>query len=571
MKENITYSECLAKILQALDLKSSRLAREINIDSSLIYKWLRNERVPSSESPYIELILKCIEKRLTNSFQKKAVIDVLTDYGIELSETGDTYILNHLRLILQDSQGYSIRLRNKMKSKHKLFSYGISTGAGSIEKMDTEEGRSGNDDDSINGCYDSATKTRNLFCGRDHIQIIKDILKILYSAISLLKQSPETPCSDSNTILLTFNSDIKLLLESKDINNIWTQTLYDLLSSGWNIIFKINLDSNANRTIKIIEYIQALLTAGNLTVYYDRKPADFSSDTELCIVPQTGALFSFSTNARNQIDSAFLFRSKKSIEMLTERFFNDLNSAKPLLRSYPPQESAEFQHVFAESEEIPGDKYVFKSGLSTVTIPLDLYERYLRLSNRSNQEILHRMFLHKRRLDAFYAQIKYYKFKDICFIESLDKLIDKRTYSPDENYILSNNIPDDKDIIRHLEHVIDLLKKHDNYDIAFVKQKQFTRITAINWMVKSKDSVLVESFKSASPNVDSPHSEMNFVITEKGVVNAFHDHFLTLWDSIPDKSKDKKSSIARLRSLIKKCGSCTNHIEIDQKGIGNRK
>jgi hypothetical protein len=240
--------------------------------------------------------------------------------------------------------------------------------------------------------------------------------------------------------------------------------------------------------------------------------------------------------------------------MLTERFFCELNSTKLLLRPYPSQKSAEFQQVLAESEEEPGDKYVFKGGLSTITIPLHLYEKYIKLNDKPDQEISYRMFLHKRRIDAFEMQARHFQFKDICFIESLFGLIEEKKYSSDENYMLKNNIPDYKDIICHLENLIDLLKTYNNYNIAFVSQAHFAHMTNINWMVKGKHSVLIEAEKNDLPDdKDCFQSEMNFVITEKDVVNAFHDHFLILWDSIPDESKNKKNSISWLRSLIKKC------------------
>jgi hypothetical protein len=324
------------------------------------------------------------------------------------------------------------------------------------------------------------------------------------------------------------------------------------LCGGWKIIIKIRLDNNVGRTMKFIEYIQALLAAGSLSIYYEKQSGGNCSETELYIVPQTGALVGFSSNIRNQIDSAFLFRAKKSVEMLTERFFDSLNSTRSLLKSYPTQESTEFQRAFAESEEIFGDKFVFKNGLSTVTIPLELYEKYLRLSGKTDQEISHRVFLHKRRLAAYEDQIKYFKFKDICFFESLNTLVNKKKYSPDENYIFNNCTPDEEDIILHLEHLISLLNKWDNYNIAFVHRSQFVKAAEINWMVKGKDSVMIEVFRNDPNSRNSLYLEMNFAITEKCVVSAFHDYFLTLWDSIPEEGKDKRQTIAWLKSLIKK-------------------
>ena len=40
------FGECLSELIKVFNLNGSRLAKGINVDSSLVYKWLRNERVP---------------------------------------------------------------------------------------------------------------------------------------------------------------------------------------------------------------------------------------------------------------------------------------------------------------------------------------------------------------------------------------------------------------------------------------------------------------------------------------------------------------------------------------------
>ena len=558
MKDKKTYGDCLFDILGAINLKSSKLAREINIDSSLVYKWLRNERVPSFESPYIDLILNCISKRLANVSQKEALIDVLKQYDIELPDCVDSTILKSLRQILQKSQGYSIRLHNELKSHQKLLSSKKSNVESLIQNHITDQdGGTCNQFNSLELSGFVNTKGSNhLFGSLDHVQIIESHPEIIFTAVQLLKETPITPSSEDNTILLTLNSDLTFLFDEKDINQFFMNKLYHLLHRGWHIICKIKLDNNVSRTVKIIKSLQNLLAAGKLTIYYCKNASDHANETELCIIPGTGALFSFATHRKDQVDSAFLFRSNKIITMLSSRFFYDLHSAKLLLKSYPPQNSAEFQREFTESEETPGNKYVLKGGLSTVTIPLDLYERYLRQGNMTEQEISHRMLLHKRRLDAFEIQVKYFHFKDICFIESIYELVDKRSYSFDEQYILSHHLPNYGDIICHLENVISLLKNHHHYEIAFVSHTMFAPSGNINWMVKEKNSVLIETINqshSVQCGSDCCCSEINYIISEKSVINAFHDYFLTLWDQLSIDSSSKKNTIAWLESMIQRC------------------
>lgn len=66
-----SFSDCLAELLKIYNLNGSKLAKGINVDSSLIYKWLRNERVPKYGTPYIDLITNYLVSNINNSFQKK--------------------------------------------------------------------------------------------------------------------------------------------------------------------------------------------------------------------------------------------------------------------------------------------------------------------------------------------------------------------------------------------------------------------------------------------------------------------------------------------------------------------
>ena len=262
MQENITYGECLSEIIKALGIKSNKLAREINIDPSLVYKWLRNERVPSYDSPYIDLTLNFISKRIFNPSQRAALAEVLAKFGIGLSEQSDANLLKALQTLLQFSQGYSIRLHIKKKTECKLASTGISSVAGFIKKIDIQTGGS----DAVPSERDGPgrhIRSEDVSNDTDHVQIIRGRREVLRALTNFLTQAPRNPLSDSNEILMTINSDLGLL-GNDDINSVWIQKLHDLLSGGWKLVLHVTLDHNVGRTIKIIGNIEKLLMTGNL-------------------------------------------------------------------------------------------------------------------------------------------------------------------------------------------------------------------------------------------------------------------------------------------------------------------
>lgn len=555
MEKYSTFGECLAAILNAMDLKCSKLAKEINVDPSLIYKWLRGERVPSYDTPYIEHISKYVASKISNNFQMEAITDLLYKHGIDISNINGTEDLqDKIKRCLQEAQGYSKKLQKIAKTRKKHYLDNISNISDFLYNINIIKDTNINNTKSNIIDHDAAIN-ENQFCCYDNIEVIKGHINVIYSMIKLLKQAQRIPNSDDNKILLTFNSEINILFDDKDLRYKWIHALHDALSYGWNIIFQVRLNNNIERNIKIIEDLQTLLPRENFTVYHHKINDNNFILNELCIVPNSGALFCFSSKIGQQVDRAFWFHKKESIDALTEYFFQYLTYAKPLLKLYPSPKTIEFQQIFAEIEETPGDKYVFNNGLNTVTIPISLYEKYLRIGNIPNQEISYRKFLYRRRLESFKAHVKHYEYKDICFIESLEMLVKAKKYPFEEWYTPKNKIINNEDIICHLENLINMLRKYDNYEIAFISKKDFGNISNTSWTVKGNLCILTPALNNCKMIFDDdyPNSEMNYIVTEKSIVNAFRDYFLKIWNDIPIENKNKINSINLLQSLIEIC------------------
>jgi len=161
--------------------------------------------------------------------------------------------------------------------------------------------------------------------------------------------------------------------------------------------------------------------------------------------------------------------------------------------------------------------------------------------------------MHTRRIRAFRGQIAHYKYKDILFLESIERLVYEKQYSFNEYYLLENSAPTEQDIIYHLENVIYMLNKYDNYEVAVVNRKKYENFTQICCMVKENCSVFIETYNKKiyqALSSDSYDSEINLFVKEKEALNAFHDYFLMIWNDIPNESKNKDNIIEWLGSLI---------------------
>ncbi|GAA0727652.1 hypothetical protein GCM10008905_25490 [Clostridium malenominatum] len=536
MNNKKSFGEHLGELLKIFNLKGSTLSKGINVDSSLVYKWLRNERVPSYHSPYIELITNYLVNNIKSSFQKMIVIEALKKWSLD--ELDMVYI-NMEEMIsknLIEAQGYSIELLSNRSKDEKQI------------KKNTKISPNIENDD-----IPKLHIKENLFSGTDSVNIVKGHKEILFTALHILENLPDNPSPMNDTIFITFNSAMELILNYKDFNTKWQRALYNVLNNGWKVIYLVKLIDNAKRTLKLIHDMQFALATGRYLIYYYENNSNISALSELIIVPKICALHCFSSQLKTQVDSAFFFNSPMSIEILLNHFSMVFSSAKPLLQPCSSQKSLEFQCMLAELEESLGDRYVFKDNINLSTFPIDLYEKYLKLNEQCENKIFKLLSLHRRRLNAFHSQIKYYNFKEIWVKESIEKLVSEHKYSFSQWDFLGDNIMDINDIIYHLETVIDMLKKYENYQIAIISKSHYENISKICWMVKENSNVFIERLNC---NIENPNAfydfnlETTLLVSEKEVVTTFQNYFLLIWNNINYINKDKAEIIKWLQNQI---------------------
>jgi len=556
MSLNETFGVCLNKLLKIMNLKGSSLAKGINVDPSLVYKWLRNERIPSYNSSHIDSIVDFFMKCMFNSFQKMKIANALKEYGFEIADDDLKNLENALRSYLFEAQGYSIEVltnksisdKEKYKSKVKDLVKPLSIPPYMSDNESLQRNAYGNNIIELSEhslFFDPALDS-------DRVIIITGIKEILYSSLALLQSAPIRPDSKDDIILLTLNSSINQFYDYYEYRKQLKNAISTVLKRGWMVVLLAELNNGRKEIIELIESLPLALALGKLRIYYYERN-DRLTINELFAVPGKGALYCFSSKLMNQVDSAFLFRSKLSIKLISEHYCQFFSSAKPLLHEYPSYAKADFQLKITESEESLGNRYYFNGGVSSITIPMNLYEKYLKMCKIPKQEALLWLDYHRRRLTAFETQIRCFRYKDIVLKEAVEMLVREKKYLYSKNYILENCIPNDEDIACHLENMVNMLKTYENYEIALVSRNDFKSACGILWMVKENCSAF---FKAADINTqknincDSGKSVINALVTEKDVISAVQEYFNNIWNEIELYKKQKERTIKWLNNQI---------------------
>lgn len=535
MITNIKFGECLKFLLSTLDISINRLSKAINVDSSLVNRWIHGKRIPSYGTPYIDGISEYLSNNVYNTFQRQSINELF----LNVCEDNElTYnIKEKIKKLLLESQGYSIVSKKKEGKESNNFSANKEKTPKFIDKNQYDiisENTTLNTDNITH--FSSLSKEDKIIFGSENV---------LAASISLLEAAAKKQCRDSNTIYVTYNND--RYLESYPNNSLinWRNALLKAINNGWNVVTLLKLNNNTDRTIEFINLAKPLIQTGKFVTYYIKKYDSFATGEEVIIIPKIGVLSCFSNNLSSEVCSAFYLKNKAAVDVLKNHFINFIRTcALPLVKNYSDENNIDYYHCLAETEENIGNRFLYKYSFSVLTLPEALYEKLLKRKKLSNDEYLIEFQLYKRRLKAFHSNIHNYEYKDIYLADSIKDLIKHNQYYFYNSTGVELIHLETEDIIQYLQNIINLLKTYDNYSIAFIPQNTdgTVRSDTFYCVVKERQAVLLETVKNVP--------EIRLSIEEPMLIKAFNDKFKEMWEHIAPVNKDKKEVIAWLQSEI---------------------
>lgn len=529
---NIKFGECLSLLLSALDINMNQLSKAINVDSSLVSRWVSGKRIPAYNTVYIESITEYLSKNIKNSFQEQHVNRIF--FSISKSNELNISIQEKIQKILLESQGYSIECKKEEqrgKKNQPINKEQIS----SFLNMDQHYP---NKQDNIN----DFNYTVNL---SSEDKIIFGIENIVSAGTSLLEATTSQLCKDDNVIYITYNN-------SSITNNYchklihWRNALLKAISNGWKVVFLLRLDNNINRIISFINFIYPVLITGKLNLYYFNKYDISTTCRETYVVSDIGALSCFPMNTYSEINCSFYLKNKSGVDIF-KNYFNSLliNHAQPLIKYY--SKNIEYHRYLVEFEENIGNRFQYKYCFSMFTLTENLFKKLLIRKKLPKDEMLIALDIHKRKFDAFLSNIQNYQYKDIYSADSIKALIKHRQFHFD--YYTGTEIMDLEvnDIIEILQNVVNLLKKYDNFSIAFMPQNtnNFFKNVDLYCAVKERQSIVLETF---NPSKDM--SKIQLSIEEHMVIKTLDEYFKQIWQQIAPVNKDKNEIITMLQNQI---------------------
>lgn len=546
MTTKMTFGECLKYLLTTLDISISRLSKAINVDSSLISRWIHEKRIPPYDTSYIDCISQYLSKNICSTMQMKQLDKFFTEFQdkddlIEGNQTERNQ--EKIKKVLLMARRYSVECKKNEQRKNKTNFKNKKT----TNKMAYKYPSGNEEGNSITNGIDflNNTTSPNVTNFTTADVIIHGIENIISASKHQLEAAALHKSNDNDIIY------IKLSMESSDaFYNQWIticNILIKAIKNGWNVILVIQISTNMDKLMKFIKITLPLIETGKVNIFYYNKYNIVSMEGELFIVSGISALSVFSPGPQSSINSAFYLQNKAAVDIFTNNISVLIKThTRNLVQYYSPDMREEYFSALTESIKIKGNQLNYNCNFNMELLSQQLYEKLLLKKKMSLHD--QQLFLkyYNKQLHAITANLQNHKIKNIYFAKTMENLVYHRTiyfdtYSGIETVELE--VQDIKDYITNIIYFIDT---YDNYEVAVIFQdyENLKKYSAYQYIIKERHAVFFHDFESFS------NKSVQLSIEEPMVVRACTENFKELWDRIAPVHKDKGEIITWLQSFV---------------------
>lgn len=513
----MTFGKCLKSLLATLNIRMSQLAKAINIDSSLVNRWVHEKRIPSVV--YIDSIAEHLSKFLIDPIQKKLIDELL--HSLHLNES-IVEISDKEKLCKILHYSLNISFERKSDAAKNLHN-------NNIEK-------SGNPAPIFSNAIDLSSEDK----------LIYGTSNIFAACISLFESALKDKQKNKNIIYLTYHNKLDEAFFCEEKLEYLKDLLINAAKNNWNIIFLIRLDNGINNTLRFIRFLLPLIKTGKVSLYYLTAYESLSPRKEFYIVSGIGALSCFPIDIYSGTKCAFYFKNTSAINVLSEHA--DLlmkHNADNVIQYYGKNMKNSFFSALTEVSERPGNQFSYNI-FNKLLIPNKLYIKLINQTSLSEEEKRISIFYYKKHFQGFLKNLHHYKFMDIFSSLTLDRLCqDRRLYLYTYSGITVISV-ETEDIIECLEYVIHVINKYPNYCIAVIYNNNIDDFVKNSTLfIKERTVVFLDIHEP-----DDRSSNIRLSINEPVIVKGFTEYYNSLWHKISSFNKDREDIVLLLKSYI---------------------
>ncbi len=537
------FGDKLNLLMKTLKVNNSKLARALSVDPSLVSKWRNKKRVPSAVSPYPAEMVSYFSSLHLHNFQRVELLKVLEEHAALTDKESSA--------ALQEALAEWLSPENEKEAASKYHPHTQNEPGGTSAFLNIFDGiftqPAGKKNITAPFLFKmNKPETLSLFKSLHHFELYRGRAgkrEAVLAFLDLVLTSAE-PLE----LLLTSQENLQWILEDKKFTVQWEEKLRLALEQGHKITIIHTTNRELSDLTSIMKYWLPLHLTGNVESFYHPQYVHTIIKATYFIIKNKACIVSFLPEDAQSDNYSFFFPDSLVTKIFEASFYAFLEQCKKLLYVFTGEQMIPFMEKMVQLEGRSGDLITFKNHLSSLTIPLSLYEDILQSNNLPPQEIKKRLQLHEKRLQSFIAMTEHYNYCEIFPYNIFFTLPGEENIklSSVEFFLEENIYLNRRQLVALLEHTIQVLENNKHYEIFFAGGREKYIITApdLSFIYKENHAAVVTTSHGF------PHKHPVAIMSNEGnIVRTFEEFFQDLQAEIPSFNRTKNQIITKLKKL----------------------
>lgn len=536
----MSFYEKLTFLMNLYKVSNNKLAREINVDPSLVSRWKSGSRTPSSNSPHIRCIAEYFLRLNGFPQQKAKLLQTLSvfrphsnpeDTGWQLSALTDW--LNASGQEQKPGSRQSPSENQQASTAAIVLIKGISQVMSSLHDFNSPSVPPSGMSVLKEKCRPGEMRQYELFTGREGKR--QAVINFLYTVLA-----SEEPLE----LLLTSQEDIRWMTESREFLLHWAQLLKAVIEKGHKITLIHVVNRDPSEIVGILHYWMPLHLTGKIHSYYYPRYMETRSKSTYFIIRNKAAVVSFAAEGQEGSSLTFFFQSSTEAAVFEASFTAILSECKPLFTTYAGKSRFQFLKQLAAAEARPCAGYSAKSGLNPLFLQESVLEEKLRSAGMESIQIREYMEIFRGRKARFHENLRHFRQIEILPLELLDEIHRTGMYAfPETEMCTSHQIRlEGSEMAEYMESLIETLVANDDYEIVLSGSSASEYRLLI-------DITLREGYCAAFSAV-SEGKQVAIILHEGNILRSLELYFEDYLQLIPSANKSKNWVIPRIRKLL---------------------
>lgn len=501
---NTVFAHNLKKLMTQLKITNSQLAKALNVDPSLVSRWLKSG---------------CGERR-----------------AVEHALAIEKYILRQ-----------KLSPENKAWLSSQVGCPDFEKGSGAIACWlypDTKYSSAGDETEFSNlmvlDSFRNSLETQPAQFGHPSVSSL-DVCGDM-DRITELLQSELFPLADGTVVEIFLSSEASgAAIDPKLVSALRSA------AEKQNVVFRMLVESanNSSMISRLISTYMSMLVQGQLSISMIQGIPQTFTITMSILIPERAAIIVTEAVQHHSVAVGTVIRDRSVVQDMLESFKNSTIFSRPLMIAYDDTFARNIIEIFFEEYGIPGSLDVIKSGLNPLYFTVEQYARVLREYDHPEDQYQWRYNEFSRFKTAMDEVLRTSRFREVLSLSKLREIAETGRCRMPSMYFFDAGTwyLDAQDCVNLLGGYIHFLETVPNFQVVLLEDESLFLPNSC-WHIKNNKHIMIHSW-----NIDEPkmvYSDQLMLIDE------FQRHFDSLWAQT-DTTGSKRHVIEQLTAIRDQC------------------